>query len=126
MVLMLDQTGTIGSRPCELVLNKILDEIGDRHVVSAVMRKYNQFREGMTSLDQIQSLKHKRAMLDLWRNDHIDRLDRAQESMSLIRKDTLRKSWPGGKPLPDVVYRHLRCAMVACYRDTLRRFNDED
>lgn len=93
--------GTIGPRPCEIVLNKILIEHNDRKMINKVMSVFHEFRQGLKHLKDIKDVTFRKRMLSTWRKQCYQRIDDLN--------------------LPKVVYSHLRCVLSAHWRD----FNHE-
>jgi hypothetical protein len=92
--------GTIGSRPCEVVLNRILIERKDKKLTNKVMSLHLEFREGLKHMTDIKDVAFRKRMLSMWRKWAMDKLDTLD--------------------LPDVVHSHLGCALTANYRDYVR------
>lgn len=95
--------GTIGSRPCEVVLNKILMEIGGDSkcsVTNFVTGTLLKFRLGLKQLGFIPD--------KAWRNTF--RVKFYLETIEKIK----------AKGLPLVIESHTLCCLKAYYRDTIR------
>jgi hypothetical protein len=101
----LDEEGTIGSKPCEKSLNRLLAASGDRFLVASVMSRYNHYRHGLNAIGRMPDAKYRKHVMTLWRDHFLTFLDQTQG---------------GEKSLPEAVYTHLRCCMVACYRVSIK------
>ena len=92
--------GTIGSRPCEIILNKLLVERRDKKLTRRVMSLHMEFKTGLKHLSDIQDKSWKQRMLDLWRERCLQKL--------------------ASLDLPDVVRTHLGAVLTAQWRAYLR------
>jgi hypothetical protein len=95
--------GTIGSRPCELVLNKILIEHDDPKLVKKTTKLLFQFRHGLEQLSAIPELSFRLNMLQKWRADFMKRAS----SLNMPRE----------------VETHVCCCLVAYYRECKQKQN---
>ena len=98
--------GTIGNKPCEISLNKILIDHDDAILTQRVMRIHQEFVLGAREIVKSgMAKKYKETILIMWRDRQVSKTITAYET---------------GK-LPEVVYTHLRCCLVASYRDELKK-----
>jgi len=100
--------GTIGSRPCEIILNELLIEFGNPRVTNKVMRNHQLLKTGLEKL-KLLALKDK----GFCRN------------MMVIHYNNIRKSFEYHKgSMPEKVYSLTLCTYAAIYRDALRNLKD--
>lgn len=94
---------TVGSMPCEISLNGILIREDNARITKIVMSRYMEYREGIKLLVQsnLDKVFLKKTLL-LWKQDQIARVERQENK------------------LPEDAYTHLRCCMVAQYRQVLK------
>lgn len=90
--------GTIGSRPCEISLNKILIEIGGKSISSYVVSTLLKFRLGLKQLSFIPD--------ESWRHTFTTK----------FYADTIEKIKT--KKLPVMIESHALCCLKAYYRDS--------
>jgi len=105
-----DATGTIGSLPCEVSLNKILARIDDPRTTKAITRILAQCREYLKALKDVKDIGKKRFFTSLLR-ENIE--NRALYQVSKL--DT--------HPDRVVLGTHTLCCIAAYFRqfDTLRK-----
>lgn len=94
--------GTIGSAPCQVALNDMLIKCGDEKIVGRVTSIYHRCNKQLKLLTKYvkdQDLKFYSQMLNLTRKS-------AMEMVESVRGD-----------VPHDIYTHLRCCVVALYRE---------
>ena len=101
--------GTVGGKPCEISLNSILLRENDARITNIIMRRYNYFRAGVKAIVESKMDKaFTKTMLMVWKHNQF----------AVLEKQQLK--------LPKDAYTHLRCCMVANYREALIKIKNED
>lgn len=96
--------GTIGSRPCEISLNKILVDINDAAITHKALSLYDAYKRGVKKLTV------------LFENDKDKHYYRTFMTMWLHRfQDAAKK-----KVIPEHVFTHLLCCLKAEYKTAIR------
>jgi hypothetical protein len=95
--------GTIGSRACEISLNKILIKLDDAYLTRRVMSRYNRFRDQINKIKHYDDKDFRRFLLRLLRKHHFDQLEETREFF------------------PKDAYTHLLCCMTAEYRTAIKK-----
>jgi hypothetical protein len=99
---------TVGSMACEVSLNSILLRENNARITKIVMSRYNYYKEGIKRLVKSNlDREFLRTMLVLWKHNQLAKLEKQQNR------------------LPEDAYTHLRCCMVAQYRQTLVEIKNE-
>jgi len=103
----MDAVGTIGSKPCELSLNKILGEHHDPKLTNKVMGRLMSTKEGIKKLQKY-VLPYDAAffvhMLNIFREATYALLEQQRYS------------------IPNEVYTHLRCCLAAYFSEAFKEF----
>ena len=94
--------GAIGKKPCEIKLQAILQELGDRVAVNKVFGTLLDFREG---LKQIGYMPDKKWRGRCW----IELKERTAQRFTKLYKTY---GWP------EILYTHALCCMTAYFRET--------
>jgi len=89
--------GTIGSRKCEVNLNKILMELGDEDVAGFVVKSLVRYRMGLRQLAHIPDKSWRFTFIDSWHTEFTEQMK--------------------GRSFPPLVESHMFCCMKAYYRD---------
>lgn len=98
-----DATGTIGSLPCEISLNKILAAKNDPKLNAKIMRVIYAVKHNLSQLKYIPDRKTRLNFKALLRNSIEDRV----EKMMGVKVR--------GVPVTDVVVSHLMCCLHAYF-----------
>lgn len=93
--------GAIGKRPCEVSLQKIMTEIGDRKLVNRVMNIILDFREGLRQIGHVPNMQYRKRFTYEWQQKFFDKVF--------------------GATMPTGVQTHLWCCMTAYFRDHVCR-----
>ncbi len=109
--------GTIGNKPCEISLCKILVEHDDAVLTGHVMRVHQEFvngARGIVASGMNDSMpcdwNYTKTILLMWRDRSIA---------------AATKKFEDGR-FPEVVYTHLRCCISAEYREQLRKLKGDE
>lgn len=94
--------GAIGKRPCEISVQKIMQELGDRRVVNKVMNYILDYREGLRQIAHIPSMQYRKQFTFGWRQKFFNKI---------FRPDS---DWP------KTLQTHLWCCMTAYHREHMR------
>jgi len=94
----LNLIGAIGKRPCEISLQNILHEAGDRKLVHKVMNIMLDFREGLRQISHIPLMDWRKRFTYEWRQKFFKKV---------FEHDMLPKG----------VKTHMWCCMTAYYRE---------
>lgn len=89
-----------GKRKCEIVLTKILNETQNKHLNKKIFRYYAIVRKGIEQIMSIDDIEYKRTFCRLWREDRLKVLDGMKTHLNL----------------DEMLYSHLRCCVVGCFR----------
>jgi hypothetical protein len=92
--------GAIGKRPCEISLQKIMQELGDRKLVNRVMGIILDYREGLRQIAHVPNMLYRKRFTFEWRQQFFDRV--------------FKNDFPQG------VRTHLWCCMTAYHREHIR------
>jgi hypothetical protein len=103
----LNLVGAIGKRPCEISLQNILYEAGDRKLVHKVMNIILDFREGMRQISHIPDIAWRKRFSYEWRQKFFNKV---------FEHDML----------PVGVQTHMWCCMTAYYREHMMRIYNEE
>ncbi len=93
--------GAIGKRPCEISLQNILQELGDRKLVNRVMGIILDYREGLRQIAHIPNLPYRKRFTFEWRQKFFDRVFDSE--------------------MPEGVQTHLWCCMTAYHRQHMMK-----
>lgn len=100
------QPNTIGSRKCEVILNKILMDHDDAYLTKRVMMRYNRFKDGCEQIEKLDILRWKKTFLIMWYRTTIAEL--------IVDKNLF----------PEEVYNFLRNCITAHFRTIIRKCNN--
>lgn len=89
--------GAIGKRPCEISLQKIMQELGDRKVVNRTMNIILDYREGLRQIAMVPNMQYRKRFTYEWRLKFREKVFNSE--------------------LPVVVQTHLWCCMTAYHRE---------
>lgn len=99
--------GAIGKRACEVVLQNILHESGDRKLVNRVMSILLDYREGLRQIKTIPDISWRKRFTYEWRDRFYSKVF-------------------GNDKFPTTVKTHMWCCMTAYFRDhMLQVYNSE-
>jgi len=104
-----DATGTIGSRPCEVALNKILAEKGDRRVIHKITKMLMECRRTLKALLVISDETTRSYLAALYRRDLETRIEKITGTP--VRGKRLGKE--------DVLTSHTACCISAYFSNFL-------
>lgn len=104
-----DSTGTIGSRPCEVSLSKILAEQDNHKLSHRVLRLLMNCKKYLKGLEAIKDYSLKVYFLDLMRKD-------IEAKISQITGVKVRGA-KLGYSLPDILTSHMMCCVAAYFRE---------
>lgn len=90
--------GAIGKKPCEKVLQKIMEELDNRKVVNKAMNTIYDFRDGLKQIALMPNLQYRERFTNLWRDKFYRKVFDSQL-------------------LPMTVKTHLWCCLTAYYRE---------
>lgn len=107
---MLDPTGTIGSKPCEIVLNRILSELNDTKLISKTIKQFAVVKTNVKKLKKF-----------LLNND----VDFYILMLNILREHTLKSLDSRSTSFPYDVYTHLRCCLVGIFTDAYQVYYDK-
>lgn len=89
--------GAIGKRPCEISLQKIMQDLGDRKVVNRVMNIIYDYRDGLRQIAYMPDMQYRKRFTFEWRQKFFEKVFDAD--------------------LPEGVQTHLWCCMTAYHRN---------
>ncbi len=95
---------TIGNKPCEIALNKMLIEVNNPKITSSVMRRYYRLREELLKIENIKNKDfgfYKKLSLLLF-NDLVEKFDTENK-------------------LPKIIKTTALCCYKALYRDAIKK-----
>lgn len=101
---MFDATGTIGSLPCEISLNKILADKNDAVLSSKIIKLLQKYKANLKSLQEISDIATRKYFASLVRKE-------TEIYLSKIMKIPVRRV-----PVSDIVASHTMCCIAAYYR----------
>lgn len=104
---MFDAIGTIGKKPCEVSLNKILAHKGDKKLISKIMKFLQNLKHDIAQLDFIPDKITKYKFKLLLKRDAEKRLETL---MGIPCRGTL---------VTDLVMSHTMCCLNAYFRENL-------
>lgn len=93
---------TIGSEPCQIILNEILVNHNDSKINNLVMSRWNAVKSGISKLNKLTDKSFYFYILNLFRTNQLQELD-------LLKNK-----------LPREVFTHLRCCIVGLFRNAIR------
>lgn len=96
--------GAIGKRPCEVKLQSILQELGNRVIVNKVFRILDDFRVGLKQLSHIPEWRWEYRLL-------LDFKEKVTEQLAKTAKE---------QNMPEIAYTHALCCLAAYFRETVR------
>lgn len=96
--------GAIGKRPCEVKLQSILQELGNRVIVNKIFRTLDDFRVGLKQLSHIPE----------WRWEYRFLLDFKEKVTAQLTKTAKEQN------IPEIAYTHALCCLAAYFRETVR------
>lgn len=94
--------GTIGSKPCEITLNRILIRLNDTRITGIIMRRHQDLKTSLNKLKVLTDSGFARRMMKLV-------YDEIKESFELRKDD-----------MPEDAFTYSLCCYKALYRETLR------
>ena len=92
--------GAIGKRPCEISLQKIMQELGDRKVVNRTMSLIYDYREGLRQITHVPAMHWRKRFTFEWQQKFYEKVFESE--------------------LPIGVQTHLWCCMTAYHREHMR------
>lgn len=93
--------GTIGSKPCEISLNRILIRIDDAKITGIIMKRYHDLKIGLNKLKVLDRSFSRRMMLMFYHQ---------------IRDSFIKRSGD----VPEDAFTYSLCCFKALYREALR------
>lgn len=100
-----DATGTIGHRPCEVSLNKILAERNDPKLIRAITKLIHHCKAGLKAIQELSDMRLRVYFADLMRDD-------IEKKIAEITGVAVR-----GVPVTDVVASHTMCCVASYFRE---------
>jgi hypothetical protein len=97
--------GAIGKRPCEVKLQAILQELGNRVIVNKVFRTLGDFRIGLKQLGHIPD----------WKWEYRFLLDFKEKTIAQLANTAKEQN------IPEIVHTHALCCLAAYFRETVRK-----
>ena len=99
--------GAIGKRPCEKVLEKILEENNDKKLVRWATNIIFKFKEGLKQIEYLPDKQYQETFRTYWRHHFMKRvLHHPAENITEDDK-------------PEVLRTHLWCCLHAYYKESL-------
>ena len=92
--------GAIGKKPCEKVLQKIMEELDDRKIVNKTMNTIFDFRDGLKQITYIPDIKYRKRFTFEWHQSFFSKIFEGK--------------------LPTTVKTHLWCCLTAYYREHVK------
>lgn len=100
--------GAIGKKRCEVNLEAILEELGDRLFVNRIIGTLLFFREG---LKQVEHVPDKKWRFSLW----LDLKAKADNRINTLAT---------AHEMPEILRTHAMCCIAAYYRETVHKENN--
>lgn len=95
--------GAIGSRPCEIKLQSILQEIGNRMFVNKILALLGDFKKGLKQLTHVPDKRWQYRFL-------LDFREKTNNKLSELYKF---------HSIPEIAYTHALCCLAAYFRETV-------
>jgi hypothetical protein len=110
---MFDVTGTIGKKPCEISLGKILADKNDPKLISKITKLIHRVKYVLNQLEFIPDESIRKSMINMYRQ-HTEKY-----------LETLTGIPVRGVPVTDVLVSHTMCCIHAYFAKD-KHANDED